>query len=351
MASTATPLGFNKQGTGDNPNTWGEKLNAEALDLIDEAIRGRAAFALTGTYTLDATNYESNEARCMLLHATSGTGGTVIIPTTSKLYVAWNQSSGDMIISTGGATTATLETGDLTVIFCDGDKVRQLMIAGMAIREYIEAATLSEVELPAQTGNGGKFIRTNGTSATWERIQSGDIEDFDTAIAGKNSIWIPAGAMVPRTTNGAATGLAESTTNKVMSNTLDFDQSTIEYAQFQIAMPKSWNESTLTAEFIWTCGVTGNVIWGLQGVCISDDDLLDAAFGTAVEVTDAVTATTDVMRSAESSAMTMAGTPAENDLGVFQVYRKASDGGDTAAGDAKLLGVRLFLTTSANNDA
>lgn len=184
MASTYTALGFNKQGTGDNTNTWGVVLNDEALELIDEAIRGRAAFALTGTVTLTATSAVSNQARCMLLHATSGSGGTVIIPAISKLYIVWNQSTGDMIVSTGGATTATLETGDLTVIFCDGDKVRQLMIGGYTVKEYIAAATLSEVELPSQTGNDGKFVKTDGTNATWQQIQSTDIGDYATAVKG-----------------------------------------------------------------------------------------------------------------------------------------------------------------------
>lgn len=178
MSSTATPLGFNKQGTGDGANVWGVVLNEEALDLIDEAIRGCAAFVLSGTVTLTATNYATNQARCMLLHATSGTGGTVLIPNISKLYVAWNEASGDMIVSTGGATTTTLETGDLTVIFCDGDKVRQIMVAGYTVREYIAAATLSEVELPSQTGNAGKFLKTDGANATWQRLNTTDFDDY-----------------------------------------------------------------------------------------------------------------------------------------------------------------------------
>lgn len=184
MTTTATPLGFAKQGAGDNTNTWGDVLNTDVFDLIDEAIRGRAAFALTGTVTLTATNYDSNQARCMLLHATSGTGGTVLIPAISKLYVVWNQSTGNMVISTGGATTTTLETGDLTVVFTDGDKVRQPMVDGYTVREYVAAATLSEVELPAQTGNGGKFLKTDGTNATWQRQTSEDLEDYATNILG-----------------------------------------------------------------------------------------------------------------------------------------------------------------------
>lgn len=180
-----TPLGFNKQDTGSGTNVWGSILNDEGLALIDEAIRGRAAFTLTGTHTLDATNGESNEARCALLHATGGTGGTVLIPSISKLYVCWNQTTGNMVVSTGAATTATLETGDLTVVFCDGSSVRQLMIAGYTLREYVAAALIGgSVELPAQAGNAGKYLKTDGTNATWQAPASTDLSDYATRILG-----------------------------------------------------------------------------------------------------------------------------------------------------------------------
>lgn len=168
--------------------------------------------------------------------------------------------------------------------------------------------------------------------------------------AGKQSCWVPATAMVTRTTNGAAAGSTESTTNKIMGKTYDFDQSTIEYVQFTVAFPKGWNEGTITARFVWRAPATGNVIWGIQGIAISDDDLTDSAFGTAQEVTDGVTATTDTMVSGETSAVTIGGTPAEGDLVVFQVYRNASDGADTVAADALLVGCSLFFTTNSNVD-
>lgn len=199
MTSTFTPLGFEKQGTGDNENTWGEVLNA-VLALIDEAIRGRAAFSLTGTYTLDATNGVSNEARCALLHATAGTGGTVVIPAISKLYLAWNESSGNMIVSCGGATTTTVEPGDLSVIWCDGTKVRQPMIGGYTFREYVAAATLSEVELPAQASNDGKFLKTDGTNATWQQPGPADLSTFGATAA---QIWAAASALLAVTPIGA----------------------------------------------------------------------------------------------------------------------------------------------------
>ena len=135
---------------------------------------------------------------------------------------------------------------------------------------------------------------------------------------------------------------------------LDYDASTAEYAQFAIAMPKSWNLGTVTFQYFWAPSNTntGNCIMGLQGVSVSNDDTADVVFGTAQEVTDAGGgAVEDVLVSSVSSAMTIAGTPADDDLTFFQLYRDAADGSDTFTGDARLLGIKLFYTTDAANDA
>lgn len=177
-------------------------------------------------------------------------------------------------------------------------------------------------------------------------------QEFATTTGGgTHDMPIMAPAMKPRTTAGAAAGSAETATNKVMVETLDFDQATDEFAQFSVPMPKSWNEGTVTAKFIWTATATGDAVWGIQAVAISDDDVLDAAFGAAQTVTDSVTAANDLMHSAFTAALTIAGTPAERDLVVFQVYRDADNAADTLAADAKLLGVVLQLTTNAADDS
>ena len=170
-------------------------------------------------------------------------------------------------------------------------------------------------------------------------------------VLGKQMMPWLASALTVRTSNGAAPGTTESTTNKVMLETLDFDQSTDEFAQFRLPMPKRWNEGTITAQFRWTASATGDVVWGIQAVALSDDDAVDSAFGTAQTVTDGVTASGDLMVSAETSALTIAGTPAEGDIVIFQVYRDADNGSDTLAADAKLIAVDLFITYNAGNDA
>lgn len=198
------------------------------------------------------------------------------------------------------------------------------------------------------------FWDDSGSAVNWLTVGAG-LAITTTTIAntygpGVQMLPIMATGMVSRTTSGAALGSTETTTNKLMFETYDFDDTTDEFVQFMVPMPESWDEGTITAKFLWRATATGDCVWGIQGVAISDDDLADSAFGTAQTVTDSVTATTDVMISAATSAMTIAGSPAAGDLVCFQVYRDADAGGDTLTGDALLLAVRLYLTTNATVD-
>ena len=55
------------------------------------------------------------------------------------------------------------------------------------------------------------------------------------------------------------------------------------------------------------------------------------------------------MVSVESGAVTISGSPAAADLCFFQINRDIS--ADNQSGDARLLGIKLFFTTDAANDA
>jgi hypothetical protein len=52
-----------------------------------------------------------------------------------------------------------------------------------------------------------------------------------------------------------------------------------------------------------------------------------------------------------STAVTIAGTPADDYYTFFQVARNATSVSDTFTGDVRLLGIKLFYTTDAANDA
>jgi hypothetical protein len=212
---------------------------------------------------------------------------------------------------------------------------------------------------------GTKAITRDGANAlVGGELQSGNIYDivYDgtqfqivgnsyVKIPGVETIWVPAGAMQATVTNGcSALQIAELTAARPNLKVRDFDQTTSENAQFDVAFPKSWDEGTVTFQPFWTTASTntGTVIFDLAGVAVSNDDAIDAVFGTAQSSTDSGIGTAnDLHVGPESSAITIAGTPAADDIVFFNLSR---DIADTHTSDARLIGVKLFFTTNSAND-
>jgi hypothetical protein len=187
------------------------------------------------------------------------------------------------------------------------------------------------------------FCQYDGTNIQVHRVRNIEL--------GTHTIPVPASAMSPRLTNGASYDESETTTNDVMVCGFLFDQSTDEAVQFSIPMPNSWDEGTVTVQFYWTTSVaSGNVVWTAAAVSFADGDVLDTAFGTAQSVTDGSNGTGDINISSFTSAITVAGSPAAGEMVYFQILRDANAAGDTLAGDAKLLGVKVNITINAPTD-
>ena len=168
------------------------------------------------------------------------------------------------------------------------------------------------------------------------------------------SFFIPAAAIRPSASSGCASiALATTSSNRPDVSSLDFDASTQEFAQFWIRMPKSWDEGTITASFMWSHAATTTnfgVTWGLQAVAVSDGDSMDTAYGTAQEVSDTGGTTNTLYKSAKTSAITIAGTPQAEDFIAFRVYRLPTDTNDTLAVDARLMGVNIFFSTNTTDE-
>jgi len=171
-------------------------------------------------------------------------------------------------------------------------------------------------------------------------------------VAGVETIYVPATAMYPNTTSGCANIAQVELSNGPELKCLDFDASSEENAQFTVCFPKSWNEGTITFQAFWTVTGTdtGTVAWGLSGVSIADDASVNTAFGTNVVATAKAFSGTsnDMTVSAASSAVTVASAAVDTQT-YFQIMRDVS--ADSQAGDARLLGIKLFFTTDAKNDA
>ncbi|HYH39937.1 MAG TPA: hypothetical protein VD860_17075 [Azospirillum sp.] len=251
-----------------------------------------------------------------------------------------------------GSKTFTMAT---EIAYGVGAEVVVARAAAPATRMFGTVTARSGMDLTVNVtlaeGSGGPY--TDWTiQATGARGATGTNTDPNAVAQGKHTIAILAGALSPRNTSGAAAGSTETTTNKVRVATLDFDAATAEYAQVAIPMPKSWDEGTVTAKFfVSTASATGAAVFGLRAVGVSSGDAMDAAFGTGQTASVTVSSAGTLYASAETAAITIAGSPAEGDVVWFEVYRLATDVADTLAADARLHAVHLYYTVIAATDA
>ena len=405
MASTYTPLGIELMATGENAGTWGTKTNTN-LNIIEQIAGGYISQAIAGTGTTAFTETDGGTGslvatrviiftgalsgsriitfpvgvenfylikngttgtETLQLKAATGSGATVTWATDDKGWklvyfdgVATNTGVYD--IGMGDVTTTgtqTLTNKTLTspkigtnILDTNGNELINLTATGSAVNEITIANAGTGVTGPVISATGETNVGINVNPKGTGVFNSGGSA---VKIAGKETIWVPATAIYPTTTNGCADlTQVELTAGRPELKCLDFDPSTDENAQFAVAFPKSWNEGTVTFQSYFTANSTntGNAIFKLQGVAISDDGAIDTAMGTGVAVTKAHSGTAnDLDVSAESSAITIAGSPAAGDEVFFQIFRDANDGSDTLTADARLLGIRLFFTTDAANDA
>jgi hypothetical protein len=210
-----------------------------------------------------------------------------------------------------------------------------------------DAGTIGSASVPAAISISSTGLVNLATAAA-------TVNSLAIKTAGKESIWVPAAAMYPSTTNPCSDiQQVETTALRPDLKCLDFDTGSDEFAQFAVAFPKSWNEGTVTFQPFWTVTGTntGTVAWQLGGIAMSSDDTINTAFGTLVATTALAHSGTsnDLMVSVESGAVTIGGSPAAADCCFFQINRDVS--ADSQSGDARLLGIKLFFTTDAANDA
>ena len=372
--ATSATLTFS-QGSGANVAVLTNEVKMIATDgggsdaivydlLTDVNLAGTTAIAalkLAGT-TVTSTGAELNILDGVTASAAEINVLTGVTSTAAELNLVDGSSAGTIVnskavvYSSGGQVNGTTLAIAGTAISADAAEINVLdgVTAGTVIASK---ALVADANIDI---TGGRNITISGEldAATLDISGAGDVAGALTnnsaavKVAGVETIYVPAGAMAPNTTNGCS-GLDQvELSNGPELRVLDFDASSDENAQFTVCFPKSWNEGTLTFQAFWTVTGTntGTVAWGLSGVSIADDVSINTAFGTNVVATAKAFSGTsnDMTVSAVSGAVTVA-SAAVNTQTYFQIMRDVS--ADNQSGDARLLGIKLFYTTDAKNDA
>lgn len=124
MASSySSRIRLEKQGSGENANTWGSRLNSNVIDLVDAAVAGVTAVDVDGQggngVTLTANNGSSDQARSFGLRMTGALSADVTVSYSTapeKIYFVNNETTGGYnVIMDNGSTKVTVGSGPALV--------------------------------------------------------------------------------------------------------------------------------------------------------------------------------------------------------------------------------------------
>jgi hypothetical protein len=252
----------------------------------------------------------------------------------------------------GGGGAVDSVNGQTGVVVLDAGDIGVTPAGGIAATDVQAALAELDSEKQASLGFTPENVANKATDfSTINNTLYPTVQAVNERVVGVQDLFIPAAAMWPRITGGCGVLTQyEMATSLFNIQGLPFDQTTQEFAQFQVVFPRKWNVGTVTVVPYWTAqSGSGDVQWGISGGAYSNDDALTVALGSAQTSDDTLIATNDLHIGPATSAITLAGTPASADFLALQVSRNPAS--DTLSGDAILLGISVRITTTAAIDA
>ena len=175
MATQYTSLlGFALPTTGELDGTWGDVVNQNITELVEDSIAATATASVTsGDWTLSTTGSgAANEARCAILipTGTPGTSRNVVAPSQSKAYVVINQSDAAVVVKGSATTGVTISAGAKAVVAWDGSDfvtVASSEVDGVSTISFgTTGLTPNSATSGAVTVSGTLAVASGGTGQT-----------------------------------------------------------------------------------------------------------------------------------------------------------------------------------------
>lgn len=226
MASTyTTRLRLEKQGDGENPNSWGLRLNQNVIDLVDQAVGGYAVVSVSSVaVTLTEANGAVDQSRNASLEfaGTLTADVTVLVPEVEKLYFIRENTTGSfgVKLKTNTGSAISLQQSTNILVACDGTELYKLeaptSVSAFTINtltatsidtsiinaSLVSAAngtftsTVSATELAASTGTFATKVSTSALAVTGvvsaaSAVFSGDVSASAYYGSGANLTNVP----------------------------------------------------------------------------------------------------------------------------------------------------------------
>ena len=173
MSTFTSRIRLEKQGDGENPNSWGLILNQNVIDLVDDAIAAYTTVTVSAAdVTLTTEDGASDQARSAFIELTGTLTSShdIILPAQSKSYFIRNKSvpsptSNTLTIKTLAGSGATVGTSANGFFICDGVSVHQTNAVGLGLgtAANLDVGTGDANLIPVSTADV-RFVRASVSS-------------------------------------------------------------------------------------------------------------------------------------------------------------------------------------------
>jgi hypothetical protein len=292
MASTYTDrLGLEKQGDGENPNSWGTILNTNVIDLVDDAIAGYEVVSVSSTgITLSDNNGSTDQSRNAALEfaGTLTANVTITIPSEEKTYFVRENTTGSFAVQmkTAAGSALNLTQGQNIFVACDGTSIYQLDIptsVSSFTANTLNATSITTSILNSTDVNSTDVNSTN-VSATTVNTSTVSATTVNTSTVSATILNIDGTGTFSGPVIGTVTTLTDAT-----SIALDLSQGNNFYIQLTSATGSSRTLENPSNETVGQCGA----IYVIQAVStgsktMSFGDAYRFKNGTAPTITTSI---------------------------------------------------------------
>ena len=143
---------------GELDGTWGNTVNEQITQLVEDAVAGYATASVTsGNWTLTTTGSGAqNESRMAVLipTGTPGVSRNIIAPSHSKAYFVINQSDAVVVLKGSATTGVSVSSGKAAVCAWNGSDF-------IIVSDLVGPASSTDTAIPTFNGTSGKLLQNN----------------------------------------------------------------------------------------------------------------------------------------------------------------------------------------------
>jgi hypothetical protein len=209
--------------TGELSGTWGDVVNNNITQMVEQAITGLAPITTWSgaSHTLTTADGTTSESRCAILECSGapGAAATVICPTNPKIYILKNTVSGGYAVTlkTAAGTGVSVVNGGETILYCDGtnvvagvDKIGLAIITAATGSFIAPVGTTAERDASPLAGYlrfNSSLTRFEGYNGTvWSQVGGGATGGGNDQIFVQNGQTVTANYTIPTSFNAMSTG-------------------------------------------------------------------------------------------------------------------------------------------------